>query len=101
VRSRREVEDIFERNKVAYSTVFDIEDIFNDIHYRARDVLVRVPDKDLGEAIVQNVVPKFSLTPGSVDHLGPALGEHNDEIYGDELGYSKETLSRLRDAGII
>src|SRR5690348_3804306 len=79
LRSRREIEDIFERNKVAYSTVFDIEDIFNDVHYHARDVLVRVPDKDLGEAIVQNVVPKFSLTPGSVDHLGPALGEHNDE----------------------
>lgn len=101
VRRRREVEEIFERHKVAYSTVFDIEDIFNDIHYRARDVLVRVPDKDLGEAIVQNVVPKFSLTPGSVDHLGPRLGEHNDEIYGGELGYSKEVLSRLRDAGVI
>ncbi len=101
VRCRREVEEIFERHKVAYSTVFDIEDIFNDIHYRARDVLVRVPDKDLGEAIVQNVVPKFSLTPGSVDHLGPRLGEHNDEIYGGELGYNKETLSRLRNAGII
>jgi formyl-CoA transferase len=101
LRSRREIEDIFERNKVAYSTVFDIEDIFNDVHYHARDVLVRVPDKDLGEAIVQNVVPKFSLTPGSVDHLGPALGEHNDEIYSEELGYSKEVLSRLRDDGII
>ncbi len=101
LRHRHEIEEIFDRHTVPYSAVFDIEDIFNNIHYRARDVLVRVPDKDLGEAIVQNVVPKFSSTPGSVDHLGSRLGEHNDEIYGGELGYNKETLSRLRDAGII
>jgi len=100
-RSRQEVEEIFGRHEVAYSPIFDIEDIFNDMHYRMREALVRVPDRDLGEAIVQNVVPKFSLTPGSVDHLGPNLGEHNEEIYGGELGYSKETLSRLREAGVI
>lgn len=100
-RSRQEVEEIFRRHEVAYSPIFDIEDIFNDMHYRARETLVRVPDKDLGEAIVQNVVPKFSLTPGSVEHLGPRLGEHNDEIYRGELGYSSETLSCLHDAGVI
>jgi crotonobetainyl-CoA:carnitine CoA-transferase CaiB-like acyl-CoA transferase len=100
-RTKQEIEQIFDRHEVAYSPVFDIEDIFNDLQYRAREALVRVPDKDLGEAIVQNVVPKFSKTPGSVDHLGPRLGEHNEEIYGGELGYSKEKLSRLREAGVI
>ena len=100
-RTRQEVEEIFNRYEVAYSPVFDIEDIFNDLHYRVREALVRVPDTELGEAIVQNVVPKFSQTPGSVDHLGPRLGEHNEDIYGGELGYSKEKLSRLRDAGVI
>ena len=84
-----------------YSPIFDIEDIFNDVHYRMREALVRVVDPDLGEAVVQNVVPKFSATPGSVDHLGPGLGAHNAEIFGGELGCSKESLSRLRDAGVI
>jgi crotonobetainyl-CoA:carnitine CoA-transferase CaiB-like acyl-CoA transferase len=101
VRCRREVEEIFNRHEVAYSPVFDIEDIFNDLHYRARKALVRVPDKELGEAIVQNVVTKFSETPGAVDHLGLRLGEHNEEIYGGELGYSREKLSRLRESGVI
>jgi succinyl-CoA--D-citramalate CoA-transferase len=100
-RTRGEVEDIFNRHEVAYSVIYDIEDVFADPHYRARDVLVRVPDRDLGEAIVQNVVPKFSATPGSVDHLGPRLGEHNEEIFRSELGYSQETIKRLRDAGVI
>jgi formyl-CoA transferase len=63
--------------------------------------MVRVPDPDLGEAVVQNVVPKFSATPGSVDFLGPAMGAHNQEIYGAELGLSKDRLKELKDAGII
>ena len=63
--------------------------------------MVRVPDPDLGEAVVQNVVPKFSATPGSVDFLGSKMGAHNEEIYGKELGLSKERLKELKDAGVI
>lgn len=100
-RSRQEVEDTFNKHAVAFSAVYDMEDVFNDEQYLAREALVRVRDPELGEALVQNVVPKFSETPGSVDHLGPRLGEHNDEIYRDELGYSEDRIKQLRDAGII
>jgi succinyl-CoA---D-citramalate CoA-transferase len=47
------------------------------------------------------VVPKFSATPGSVDFLGSKMGAHNEEIYGKELGLSKERLKELKDAGVI
>ena len=91
----------FDKHGVAYSAVFDMEDAFRDVQYRAREAMVRVPDSDLGEAIVQNVVPKFSATPGSVDFLGPQMGAHNEEILGGELGLSKERLKELKDAGVI
>ncbi len=78
-----------------------MEDAFRDIQYRAREAMVRVPDSDLGEAIVQNVVPKFSETPGSVDFLGPHMGAHNEEILGGELGLTTERLKELKDAGVI
>ncbi len=100
-RTRRDVEEAFDRNEVAYSLVYDMEDVFNDPHYLAREMLLRVKDRELGEAVVQNVVPKLAKTPGSVDHLGPGLGEHNEEIYRGELGYSEERLKHLREAGII
>jgi crotonobetainyl-CoA:carnitine CoA-transferase CaiB-like acyl-CoA transferase len=100
-RTRKEVEEAFERHEVAYSFVYDIADIFNDEHFRIREMLIRVLDKELGGAVVQNVIPKFSKTPGSVDFLGPTMGEHNNEIYCGELGYSKEKLKQLKDAGII
>ena len=50
---------------------------------------------------MQNVVPKFSATPGSVDFLGAPMGTHNEEIYCGELGLSKERLQQLKDTGVI
>ena len=60
-----------------------------------------VGDPEFGEAVVQNVVPKFSATPGSVDFLGPAVGQHNEEVYGGELGYSKAKLTELAALQVI
>ena len=100
-RTREEVEEAFDEYDVAYGWAYDMEDIFNDPHYRERGSLVRVPDEELGEAAVQSVVPRFSESPGSVDHLGPQIGEHNEEVYGEELGYPPERLEELREEEII
>ncbi len=91
----------FDEHEVAYSPIFDIADIFNNAQYMAREAMVRVPDTELGEAIVQGVIPKLSETPGAVDFLGPARGTHNEEIYGGELGYSADKMKALSDAGVI
>ena len=50
---------------------------------------------------MQNVVPRFSATPGSMDFLGPAAGRHNEEVYRGELGYSEAKLNELRALQVI
>lgn len=100
-RTRDEVCDAFDRHEVAYSKVFNIEDIFHDPHYAARNALVRVNDPDLGEAVVQNVVPRFSETPGAIDHLGRSLGADNDDVFRRELGYSADKLNELKEQGVL
>ncbi|PWG68274.1 CoA transferase, partial [Enterococcus hirae] len=69
--------------------------------YRAREATVTVDDPDLGEAVVQSVVPKFSEPPGRVRHLGADLGEHNDAVYGDLLGYDEELRAELGEEGVV
>jgi crotonobetainyl-CoA:carnitine CoA-transferase CaiB-like acyl-CoA transferase len=49
---------------------------------------------------MQCVVPRFSETPGAVHRAGPALGEHNNEVYR-ALGLAADEIDRLRAAGVI
>ncbi|WP_027343198.1 CaiB/BaiF CoA transferase family protein [Hamadaea tsunoensis] len=80
--------------------IYTAADILADPHVAAREAVVRVPHPEFGELPMQNVAPRLSATPGSVRWAGPALGEHNDEIYG-RLGLSTSDLADLRQRGII
>ncbi|WP_251342635.1 CaiB/BaiF CoA transferase family protein [Haloplanus halophilus] len=81
--------------------VYDMADIFEDDQYRARGDVVEVADPELGRLKTPAPVPKFSRTPGAVDHAGPRHGQHNDEVYLDELGLDEDEYDRLREAGVI
>ena len=78
-----------------------IADIVQDPQFAARENLVEIDDPDLGRITVPNVLPRLSVTPGRVCGLGPALGNANDEVYGDRLGLSADERDRLRATGII
>ncbi|HEY48560.1 MAG TPA: CoA transferase [Dehalococcoidia bacterium] len=43
---------------------------------------------------------KLAETPWQAGRA-PLLGEHNEEIYGGQLGYSEELLTKLGDEGVI
>src|SRR5262249_37140602 len=70
------------RHEVTFAPVYSIKDVFEDPHFRARDMIVSVPDRTLGPLRMQNVVPHFSRTPGRVESVGPDLGQDNDEVFG-------------------
>jgi crotonobetainyl-CoA:carnitine CoA-transferase CaiB-like acyl-CoA transferase len=82
---------------VAVQTVADIE---RDPHWRARELLLNVPNGH-GTVRMHNVVPRLSATPGEVRQTGGALGQDNDAIYSCELGLTDDERASLRSAGII
>ena len=75
--------------------------MMNDPHYAARENIVGIEDPEIGEVPMQNVVPRLTETPGSVDWTGPALGEHNEEVYGGLLDFGEDEMDGLRERGTI
>ncbi|MEM9198186.1 MAG: CoA transferase [Pseudomonadota bacterium] len=95
------LEALLEENGVPCGLIYKAEDMIEDPHFRAREAIVKVQHPDFGPIRMQNVAPKLSDTPGAVRHVGPALGEHNDDVYRGILGLSDETLADYAARGIF
>jgi crotonobetainyl-CoA:carnitine CoA-transferase CaiB-like acyl-CoA transferase len=80
----------------------NIGDIFGDRQFHSRRNLVAFDLGDQGETvIVPNVIPRLSETPGRIGSLGPALGEHTDEVLREILHLTDEDIAGLRDKRVI
>ncbi|MDP7706320.1 CaiB/BaiF CoA-transferase family protein [Mycobacterium sp. TY815] len=100
-RTLSEAMDIFESYEVAAAPVYDITDLVADEQLAHREVFVGVADAELGAMTVQAPVPRFSSAAGVISHLGPRLGEHNGQVYGELLGLSCNEIDDLRRRGVI
>lgn len=80
--------------------VYTAQDIHQDPHYRARDMILRQTTRDGHEIDVPGIVPKLSNTPGSVRSSAPRLGDDTDAVLR-EAGLTPEQISLLRAKGAI
>ena len=101
---RRTVRDVLtacEAHAIPAGPVNTAEDLLADAHIKARQAIVRLVSPLMGtEVAMQAPVPKLSLTPGQVVATGPGFGVHTDVLL-EELGYSAEQRSRLRQEHVI
>ena len=100
-RTRDEVIQLAEEFEVPIGPVYDANDIMRDAHFSARDVIVDVPDPDLGPLKMVAPLPHFSETPGRISHSGPPVGQHTDEVYREWLDISDAELAELRRENVI
>jgi crotonobetainyl-CoA:carnitine CoA-transferase CaiB-like acyl-CoA transferase len=92
---------IFDAAEVAAAPVYDISDLVGDEQLAHRGVFISVDDTQLGPMTVQAPVPRFSSASGTVGHLGPRLGEHNAEVYGELLGLTQHDIDELHVRGVV
>jgi crotonobetainyl-CoA:carnitine CoA-transferase CaiB-like acyl-CoA transferase len=99
-RTLAEMTKLFETRDLTAAPVYDIADIVGDPHVKARGVLVDVPDAALGVVRMTAPTPRLTATPATIRWAGPALGEHNREVYG-ALGLDEADLEVLRHDGVV
>jgi crotonobetainyl-CoA:carnitine CoA-transferase CaiB-like acyl-CoA transferase len=90
----------FEKAGLPAGPIYNIEEVLKDRQTAAREMLVEVPHKTLGNMKAIGAPIKFSNTPGAVLRGAPILGEHTCEILS-EIGFSAEEINQLKSEGVV
>ncbi len=85
---------------VPHGKIYTAADIVADPQYLAREMIRQMTLPDGTPMKFPGIVPKLSDTPGDIDWIGPALGEHTDAVLRT-LGYADADIARMRAAGTI
>jgi crotonobetainyl-CoA:carnitine CoA-transferase CaiB-like acyl-CoA transferase len=96
-----EIEPLLVGLNVPFGGIYTAADIAADPHYAARNNIAHVPDDELGEVAMPNVVPRLEGTPGRIAFAGEDIGAHNADVYGGLLGKSEAEITALAEAGVI
>jgi len=96
-----EILERFARHHGTLAPIYSARQIVEDPQVVARGFLRTVPDADFGSVRLQDVVPRFRNDPGNVYRTGGAIGQDNDEVYGDWLGLSEAERGALREGSVI
>lgn len=100
-RKKAEVFHAAHERRFIYGLVQSPEDVLNDAQFESRGYFVDLEHPVVGD--VKYPGPPFLMTGTPWHALGPAptLGQHNREVLGERLGYSKDELSQLRAQEVI
>ncbi len=74
----------FGKFEVTVGPMMNVDQLMRDPHVTGRQVLVEVPDPQLGSIMMHNVFPRLSRTPGRIRSTAPEIGQ--DQVL---LGGSK------------
>ena len=79
-----------------------IKELAEDPHFNDhRQMFPYMEQPGVGSFRVTAMPIKFSDTQTRISRPAPALGEHNEEVYGQLLGYTPEQVAQLKEQGII
>lgn len=96
-----EVVASFEEAEAAIAPVYDIVGLATDRHAVEREVFTRVEDDELGPVLMQNVMTRFSASPGRIRFAGRPLGSDTDRVLMDMLGLGCDEIEELRRSSVI
>lgn len=98
-RPRGEWVELSAQADLGISPVLTPEELLDNDHIRARDMIVEIDYGPLGKVRQVGVPVKLRETPGTIRWI-PTYGQHSEEILR-ELGYDEPTLKELKSAGTI
>ena len=97
----RELFEAGRREGVPIAPILSIADFYNSPQTKAREYFVEIDHPVAGKADYPGPPYKWTETPAVIKRPAPCIGEHNEEVYCQELGLSTDELAALRGGGIV
>jgi CoA:oxalate CoA-transferase len=100
-KTTREIQDILKKADVPCTNLPSFDEVCHDEQLISRDMIIEVDQPISGKVKVPGSLFKLSKTPGKIDYHAPFLGENNQDVLSEMLGYTEKEINKLDDEGII
>jgi crotonobetainyl-CoA:carnitine CoA-transferase CaiB-like acyl-CoA transferase len=98
------VEEIYRSSQekgIPIGAVRTADQVLSDRQMTERGFFVDIEHQQIGKLKYPGVPYKFSELKQETPEAAPLLGQHNEAIYYGRMGYSKQDLTKLKEARVI
>ncbi len=100
--TKQELEREGLKRGISVTAIYDVNEVYDSTQLAAREYWVNVHQNEQGMHVdYPGYFFKCNRTENYVTQRAPHLGEHNLEVYQNELGFSLEELAEMKSESII
>lgn len=101
-RKTTEWEDILNKNSIPNARIAKMEDVAKNIQLIERNMFIEVDDPVIGKVkVAGNPIKMETLVDKAVRGKAPELGEHNQGVLEEFLGYDYNEIAKFKEKGVI
>lgn len=100
-RTYDEVESVFQPAGLVFAPIYNVEGIYKDPHFRAREDIIAVCDEAGEPMAMSGIMPKIEGNDVVTQRAGASKGAFNHEVLSGMLGLDQQEMERLANKGVI
>jgi crotonobetainyl-CoA:carnitine CoA-transferase CaiB-like acyl-CoA transferase len=99
--SRQEIFSRCREKHIPFTPVRNMDEVVDCEHLNKRQYFEEIRCDEIEPFKCPGAPVRFSESSWDLNNTAPSLSEHNAQVYGEQLGYSKDQLAQLAKTGII
>jgi crotonobetainyl-CoA:carnitine CoA-transferase CaiB-like acyl-CoA transferase len=96
-----EAMNLLQKAGVAAGAILSSKEMFSDLHLKQREYFVTLDHPRVGPRPYPGYPVKLTKTPATYRMPAPCIGQHNDYVFTELLGLSREELARLKEERVV
>lgn len=92
---------VLEAHRVPVAPMLSVADAMKHPHLIERETVRTISDRSFGEVEIPGIPLRFSQYPEPLDLQAPFLGEQNESILTELLGYGEDKIRQLSEQGVL